>query len=176
MTAHGTSSSSVFKERFHAKHMLSGTPPSTAHHQPHVNAISSLGSFMLCVKVLANNPQVNISQPWQFTSTFSILSAVYYSQMRLSYPLCTELRLVLTTSTQLSYYHCFSSNQLSVSVLSVTLPSFGDSGHISTPAAELRSCFAPWMHIFNALQHELNRSPLLTNSPRKLCSVMKSFF
>lgn len=91
----------------------------------------------------------------------------------LSYPLRMTFPLVLTN---LPYFHCSSSSQISFSVQHVTLPSSGDSSHILTSTSKLRSCFSQVIGTFRAFKLEMTRSSLLIDGPRKLCIILQNGF
>lgn len=77
-------------------------------------------------------------------------------------------------SVKMSYSNCSCSPCLNVSVYYITLPRFGDCGHILAFALVLRLRFAPAMRTLDALKHKTTHNPLLANRPGKSCLVSKN--
>lgn len=82
--------------------------------------------------------------------------------------------LVWLISVQLPYPYWCSSPELNISVQHATPLTFSTSGHISTSVTEFLSSCVPATRTFNALKHEMTRSPLLMSSPRKPCLILQN--
>lgn len=120
-----TSVVSVFKRWFYTK-LFSNAPPSIACSPPHINVISSPGSSIFFVQKAS-------TQTFEYSFT---ISSICVCSLLLSIATVIHFPLGFSTSTQLPYFHSYSSRRLSMSAYYVTLLQSVDSSHILKSAID----------------------------------------